>query len=457
MPIATYAPSRPTAPIQVPIPAQPPTYASAVVADPITPVRGLLAHVAGGSWAVDYYSQILGHDSDLKDLDYSSPAVYQTYHKLIDLELKVTTALNSSQDDETAIMSVTGTALFYPIPHVIPNVGDVFVAQTGDIHRGMFRVVSVERKSFNRDAIYELSYELVVFIDVDPTRYTDLEQRVGRTHYFHKDRLVQGLNPLIQAPEQQQYRTIESAYADLIRYYCQTFYHPTVQTFVLPGQSSTVYDPYVVEYLLKIANILDAPPLAKVRQVNIENDPYLQQPQFWTALLERRWDLLDYAHTRMGLVSIASFGKDPMLKGARYSWVDYLVYPLLPDQSMTTPPYTPMKPHAFHDLIEAQQPPLTLQSPLRDQYVDVNQTIPYTHPVLADDRYVLRQSFYDRSPTMSLLEAMTADYLLLRPLALHRLESLIQHSKGWGRLEQYYYFPILMTLVKAAVREPTAM
>jgi hypothetical protein len=56
MPIATYSPTRPAAPVATPIPIQPPSYHSAVVEDPVTPVRGLLAYVAGSPWAVDYYN-----------------------------------------------------------------------------------------------------------------------------------------------------------------------------------------------------------------------------------------------------------------------------------------------------------------------------------------------------------------------------------------------------------------
>lgn len=456
MPIATYTPTRVVPPVTDPIPVQPPSYASTIVEDPVTPVRSLLAYVGGGPWTVDYYHQILGRDNDLKDLDYDSPSTYQTYDKIVGLELRVTTALNNSQDEETAIMSVTGTALFYPIPHLVPTAGDVFVAQTGDIHQGLYRITSIERKSFNRDAVYEINYELAVFIDADPARYANLEQRVARILYFHKDRLVQGLNPLIQSSEQHAYTEIQRSYLDVLRYYCQTFYHPTVQTFVLPGQAHTVYDPFVVDYLLKIVSVMEAPQLGKVRQVSTEHDPYLQQPQFWTALLERRWEILEYANTAMGLVSIASFSKDVFLKGARYSWMDYLVYPIIPDNSMQAPPYTPVKPQAFISLVEAPLPPLTLQSPLRDQYVDVNQTIPYIHPVLQDSYYVLRESFYTRSSSMSLLESLTADYILQKSLSSHRLEALIKHVKGWGRLEQYYYIPIVLTLIKAAGREPTA-
>jgi hypothetical protein len=58
MPIATYSPTRPAAPVATPIPIQPPSYHSAVVEDPVTPVRGLLAYVAGSSGSRLLYSQI---------------------------------------------------------------------------------------------------------------------------------------------------------------------------------------------------------------------------------------------------------------------------------------------------------------------------------------------------------------------------------------------------------------
>jgi hypothetical protein len=52
-------------------------------------------------------------------------------------------------------------------------------------------------------------------------------------------------------------------------------------TFILPGQADTIYDPFVVNYLLKIVGILEAPQMAKVKQIDLERDPYIAQPQFW--------------------------------------------------------------------------------------------------------------------------------------------------------------------------------
>jgi hypothetical protein len=114
----------------------------------------------------------------------------------------------------------------------------------------------------------------------------------------------------------------------------------------------------------------------------------------------------------MGIVSMEAFSRDPMLKGARYSGIHKVVYPIMPDTSTSSPPLINVKPQTFGSLVEADTVPLTINSPLREQYVDVNQTIPYIHPVLADDHYVLRSSFYERTPSMSLLEALTADYIL---------------------------------------------
>jgi len=432
---------------------KPSNYLTAIEDDSHVPVNSLLGYIQGAPWTIDYYSQILGRDSDLKDLDTQQLPLYQPYKKIVGLEFRVETPINQGQqEEESAVMSVTGTALVYPV--IIPNVGDLFVGAAGNLHKAIYRISAVERKSFNRSAVYYVSFDLQVFINNDPeNRYTDLVSKVIRTYYYYKDRMVAGLNPLIMEHENAAYRDFKGLYLDICRYYFSNFLSREHMTLIIPGQSQVLYDPYVVTYLSKITEINDAPEIAGIRNLGTELDDYMKQPNIWTALLERQVRVLDYCHLKMGTVSVLSFSIQSMLKGLRFSNVDAVIYPIVPDTSMNSLDHT--APKIPMDLVFTETPPHRISdgSILKEDYVDVDETIPYIHPVSADDYYVFRESFYKQTDDVSLLESLTLNYLKKESMDVNRLHALAIRCKGFGRLEQFYYIPIILTLLKAAIYE----
>ena len=445
MSIVKYKPDSPI-PIHSPLDSiKPDNYLTAVEDDSYVPVNSLLGYIQGAPWTVDYYSQILGRDSDLKDLDTQQLNVYQPYKKIVGLELRVETPINQGQqEEETAVMSVTGTALVYPV--VIPNVGDVFVGTAGNLHKAIYRISAVERKSFNRSAVYYITFDLQVFINNDPeNRYADLESKVLRTYYYYKDRMVAGLNPLVMERENAAYRDFKGLYLDICRYYYSNFLSREHMTLVIPGQPSVLYDPYIVSYLSKLTEITDAPEIPDVKNLGTELDDYMRQPTLWTALSERHLRVLDYCHLKMGTVSVVHFSILSMLKGLRFSNVDSVLYPLLPDTSMNTPDHPLAKLPLSLSLVEAPLHRISNGSVLKEEYVDIDQTIPYVHPVTIDDHYVLSESFYTQSTGMSLLESLTSNYLKKEAMDVNRLHALAMRCKGFGRLEQFYYIPIILT------------
>jgi hypothetical protein len=74
------------------------------------------------------------------------------------------------------------------------------------------------------------------------------------------------------------------------------------------------------------------------------------------------------------------------------------------------------------------------------------------HEVLVDDKYVLSESFYAATAQQSVLEILVKDYLKGNSLDLSMLYAVTDKFRQWKRLEQFYYGPLLMTLIKEADR-----
>jgi hypothetical protein len=452
MPIANFKPDAQTE-HQPDLPViQPTSYKGIVADDNTTPINALTAYVEGMPWAVDYYCQIINRDNDLKELDPAQKSIYQQYKKIAQLEIRVTQALNTSQDAENKLLSIQGNAVMYSC--VVPNEGDTFTAMVAGGHRGIFRVSNVERKTFNLGSVYTVDYLLVAYADVDVERYRDLEMKVVQTYYFDKSRYIAGQDPLLVPEEHQNVREIEVSYDQLVKYYFRNFFSREYQTLIIPGQEKDIYDSFVTSFILKITETFDAYEIRHVRELPTENDFFLEQSQLWKVLYERDIAMLHQTNRKMGLLAASYFSSEPMLQGFRYTRIDDIVYPLQGDFSMTTGIYTQQVSPADNSLMKEVPSPIgDINFILQNNYIEEKQTTQLIYQVLSDDNYVLSEAFYNQTSGQSVLESLVSDYLNRRPLDNKKLVALAKSSLVWGRLEQFYYIPILLLLMKVSSAE----
>ena len=434
-----------------------------------TPLISLIAYIEGMPWQVTYYQQIIGEHNDLKELDASQSSIYQQYNKINNLEIRVDNPLTTTQDQETSTISSTGTAIIYPF--LTPDVGDIFIASTFDCPLSLFRVTSVERKSFNRLTAYLIEYDLVGFLTKDNDRYKDLENKVIRNYYFNKDRLVAELSPILLTEDHENLLDLNNSYSDMVTYYFRNFYSNNHGTLVIPGQKKPVYDSFLVKYLLAIMSINDAKEIVKIKNISVDEDVYLSQPQLWSCMLNRSNEDLPYLNKYMGLVNIYSFATLPTLPTIRYSGLKYLIYPTinLNDLDLKTKSeilsnidlnlfYNLLvdiqpKPISSEKLISAKSPSGDLKDILNDNTSLLNSEHPLIYPILYDSYYVLSKNFYNNTNNKSILEKLIFDYLNQAPIDIGNLILLIKQYRHWGLLEQFYYIPLLITLTKMSQTE----
>jgi hypothetical protein len=448
MPLATRKPTAQPLPAPALPVIAPDDYKNIVVDDNATRLGSLVTYMEGAPWTVDFYGQVTGRDSDLKDLDTTQAGQYQQYSKIIGMEIRVSQALNfGGQDNETSIVSVTGSGLIYPF--LTPNVGDLFIADATPGRKGLFRINNVERKTFNRDAAFAIDYDLMCFTDVDVPRIENLESKVIRSYYFDKDRMIENANPLLQPEEQQQLRSLRNFYRVLTEFYFHTFFVKEFSTLMLPGQNVSIYDAFLVDYILRIVDTFDAPEIRSVKNLGTQGEPFLQQNQFWAAMHRRDHSLLPYCNRRMGLVYTKSFEQNPLLHGIRYTKIKYIVYPIEGDQSLFSDAAPTMKPIAIESVVEAKSAASSIAGVLSNSFTQQNRSVPYIKPVLESDNYVLSASFYDGKTDQSLMEALVTQYMKGNAINVAELTALTNQYQKWGRLEQFYYIPILLTLIKA--------
>lgn len=449
MPIAKLKPDAPSAMVPNEPKVEPKHYKSVIVDDNVTPFDSLLAYVSGATWTVNYYSQLLGQHNDLRDHDAGQLSVYQQYVKITALELRVNTPIDSGQAQDSALVKVTGAATVYG--YLLPNVGDMFVAGVGNGENGLFRVTNVERKNFNRNSVFGIEYDLVNYISKDPARFEDLERKVNKTVYFDKSRLIDNATPVLHEEEYVQLQHLRVTYSQLALYYFSTFYNKEVGTLIVPGQSAVVYDGFLVDYLFKVVQSEDAPEVRLISRLDMGQDKYLTQKTVWDALINADHQMLYMVAAKMCLVNCKTFSGNPTLKGMRFSRMGYVVYPAELDRSVEPDVLERPVYDKFSSLSNSGPGIGGLASYINNLRIEANGAVPYIDSLLEKETYVFSEAFYTGQPGQTVLESLVTDYLHRRSISVKKLTELCDQCRRWGRLEQFYYIPILLTLVKTSV------
>lgn len=451
MPIASRKPIAEQVVTQVALPKiQPAAYKGIVYDDKNKPLATLIAYITGAPWTVNYYAQVVGEHNDLREIDPGQPGTLQQYHKTFKLEIRVSSALTSTYDSERGITTVSGSATIYPF--MTPNVSDYFVAEAGDNQTAIFRITQVDRKTFNRDSVFTIDYDLVGLVESAREIYDDLESKVIRTFHFSKDRLLEGLSPTLKTEEYAKVMNLKVLYSDVVKYYFKTFFNVEHATLLIPGQTSAYFDPHLVNYLMKLVDTNDAPEIRKMRMIPTDKDKFLSQPQFWNLLFDKDYVGKAYSNNVMGLVNKELFNKNSFVQGLAFSNIRYVVYPDTPDTSTYLGTCHDIKLESLEVLAETLSAKGAIFTELNNRYtVDAN-TFIIIHDVLLDNAYVLSNNFYEESATQSALEILTKDYMKGNTIDIDMLYAICNTFRQWKRLEQFYYAPILMTLIKEADR-----
>lgn len=152
---------------------------------PVSRIESLLKYVEGYPWTVDYFGIIRAAGNTIEHFDPGTPNLIQSYYKVNQLIMHVTSPLSSSYDQNTGITTINGTSLM-PFG-TTPNVGDLFLANVDTGEDAYFHVTSVSRKQYTKNSLYEINYNLHIYNSDDESFGATLNSRVNSDYFFNKD------------------------------------------------------------------------------------------------------------------------------------------------------------------------------------------------------------------------------------------------------------------------------
>lgn len=451
MPLIEDTPSTP--PVEAPLAPKiaKPQYRGVTVDTRYIPNTALATYVEGSSWTVNYYSQVVDQDSSLSGQNVGQLAPYQQYRLINGMELKVTAPLTSVQDPQTRVIITTGAANVYPF--LIPNEGDMFLADMGDGREGVFEITSTERRSIFKEAVFAIEYQFIDYSTIE--RRSDLTIKTIQRLQFVRDFMNYGQNPLLEEEDFTILRDLKARYTEITSRYFKSFMSNEFKTLMIPGQEFYAYDHFLVTAVMANFTTYDSPEIRYVRKLNADGDDNMNCTTIWNALRERDIKLLKHCIFESGLVSARTFERNPMFEGIYHSGINYVVYPKDPELSVDYQTKYREKPLSDVVLIDSLPHLYTLADLLGDTEFE-GLTIPGSppiHPVLIDDYYIFSEAFYTNAETgQSLIEICVRDYLNKRAINNRILLALCNTMHAWGGLERFYYTPILLILIKASIR-----
>lgn len=419
---------------------------TAVVDTDVMRLDNILTHVEGMSWLVTYYQQVLGEHDETASQEVSLDPVNQQYRKVESFEFKVQSELSVSTNTESYAQTLTGDSIIYP-GTLIPNKGDVFLADIGSGEVGVFSLTEVDLLSHYKDRCYQVSYRMVRRVSGKTDRYlTDLDNKVVQSYVYQRDYLVYGKNPVITESEYTLNQRLQGQIEALMTYYFNVYFSDNHSTFLFPDNASVAYDPAIPKVFLSLFNSHDHPLMRRLRTINTEAIPETQQMGIWDVLLKRSPQLLTTIPRRAKLVPTRCYANNPQLYNIAYSGMQYVIIPekMYSVNHDKDTPYL----HEYIPKIEVRYKDLGKQ-----MKSDVaSGSTPDTPIVRRLDTYVVTSGVYDQSEVSTTIESMVRSYLDKTGMDLEVLMGLSERAMKWPYLEGYYYIPVLLILMLSGLR-----
>lgn len=471
IPVPEPAPSKPTVEVTTP------SYKHSIVESTKKPIETMAAYITGSNWVVDYYSQILEAEEELKAFDPHQHIVYQSYNKINRFVIKLQAALDTVDNTDSSRMETTGSAIITPMPGLIPNIHDVIIGDIGEGTAGQFTITSVRKLSLNAATAYEIDFALARVATENITKL--LDAKVVNNYHWRRDSLILGQNPLILDADFNATTELEKYLAEITNLWLSGNFSYTHNTLIVPGQTYPIYDPYVTRIALRIISSTNNRLVRSIVEYNCDDHRIPKYDDIYTAIMKRDAYLIPRIFKGYNIFDYRGVYVNPLQNSIRYSGIRYIMVPnsINPDADDYNGLFdnTALNPFALTTTILADGSTATTlpiacpADPSIPCDVTDGTTIPATIPenaptygptepgmdipAISPNSYVLSQDFYQKDTmNMSMFERLVWLVLEDKPIAYQNVYPFCKDFHKWGRLEQFYLGPILIMLIRAAAR-----
>lgn len=459
-----------------------PAYKHSIVDSSKRPLETIISFIGGSNWYIDFYSQILRDNEELKPFDRSSHTAYQTYRCIHRLQVKLQGGLTSNDNQDTGRLSQSGTMIIAPLLGLTPNVYDMFIADIGEGVAGLFTITNINKLSLNAQAAFECNFELSV------TMNQGLEQKLNHKtmehlHYDH-DLLMVGENPIIVREEYHAMSELRDLEKSITQLWLSESYSHETKTLLVPGQPKPTYDQYVVKAMVSLVSGSHHSNYGEVRQYNVDDHRMDKHTDIYSVIATGEKHFLAHCFRKFLVVDKRVLQVSPYQNSVKYSAIERIVVPgssridadnygwvsNIPQGAKfaitgtkTTKGDKGSKNQCVPCIADVNIPcgndPLAPNngsnggdikdtgidySGLNDPGMDI--------PRIGSDSYVLSKAFYDNTPSeCTLFEREILGIMCRKKANWQTALSFSTAYPKWGRLERYYLAPLLICIIRSAL------
>lgn len=455
-----------------PVTPTPQAYKNSVVNSSVTPVEVIAQFISGSNWTVDYYSQNVGVHEQLKPFDLTQLAAYQSYHRINKLVVKLQGALRPSDDRDLGRMALTGTMVIPPTPGLIPNQYDAFIGDIGEGQAGIFTITSVEKLTTNRSTAWNIEFKLQ--LPGNESNVRKLNAKVSQESFYNKDLLILGQNPLLKTPDYNALGELKKYLHEISNYWVSTNYSQEHRSLILPLQGTSIYDQYVVRAAMSIISPETHRYLRSMTQYNCDDFRLTKFTDIYQAIIKCDPTLLYTAFRPWAAISTQILTPSYYQHSVRYSGIKGIIVPATANQDADqfnalaewlvnhrlnvtgvdvgdfyaqnfSCPADPSIPCEFENV------PLPEQGKVQDETGEIVAGMDV--PKISYSSYVLPKHFYEGDvENATRFERLVWKMLKREPMDYELVYEFCKHFRKWGKLEQFYYGPILICLIQSSLR-----
>lgn len=419
---------------------------------PESKITSLLKYVEGYPWTINFYGQILNSNNTLENFDPTTPNLTQPYYEVNKMIIQVSSPLSSSYDAANGITTITGAAL---MPYsVTPNVGDIFIAPVDSGEDAVFMINSVSRKTFRKDSIYEVNYNLIYYTSEEPQFITNLKARVQQVYFFNKDTNFFNRDVLIKPSVKEAIDRLNYLVHESKEYYFSTFAQREAGTILIPGVPNKMYDPMLLGFLSKIIDYSELADIPFFRH-NHGNNKYVNQKSIFDLLFTRNIGTLPAINRKYHFISSSSIPNKARLGTVYHTGADYIAFPVEPNQAADIDKISPsIGSDAFLESVKSTRnyyvPVINVQTKNNDDVF----TKSLLHELFVGDHYVVSENFYtyiSNNSTyndISFIELLIFKHVTNQAIAKEDLVIAIEKYMEFSLLHQLYLLPVLWFLIR---------
>lgn len=448
-------PDQPTATAELTLPQaiQEPAKSIFTALVPESRIISLLKYVEGYPWTVNFYGQILNKNNTLENFDPTTPNLTQPYYEVNGMILQVSSPLTSSYDQTSGITTITGSAL---TPYSLtPNVGDIFIAPIDSGEDAVFMINSVIRKTFRKDSIYEINYNLLYYTSEEPTFVKNLKARIQQVYFFNKDTNFFNRDVLIKPSVKEAIDRLNYLVRESKEYYFSTFAQKEAGTILIPGVTDKIYDPNLLEFLSKIIDYNELVDIPFFRH-NYGDNRYINQKSILDLLFTRNINMLPAINRRYNFVPSYALPNRARLGTVFHTGIDYICFPVNPINSSDIDKLTPnINTNTFLENVKSTKnyylPNILVKTKNNNNVFSKS----LLHELFVNDYYIVSKNFYnyisDNSTytNISYIELLIFKHVTKQAISKEDLVIAIEKYMEFSLLHSLYLLPVLWLLIKA--------